>query len=182
MKPVELLPGERVLWAGKPVRFPIFRAEDKLFVPGSVVWCAVAVWAFFGDRTFETPSVFIAVPFLALGCWALFGRLIMRQLALRGTRYTVTDKRVVSVATVLGWRREKSARHRDLKPPKATGEIDGIGTVLFGDETFFDLVVGKSMNQPNRRVPKWPLELLYIDHPAQVRDLIAAARAGKTAA
>jgi hypothetical protein len=183
MKPVELQPGERLLWTGKPARLPIFRAEDKLFVPGSVLWCAVVAWLFFVNPDTAPPPVFVLVPFVILGGWALFGRLIVRQLVLRGTRYSVTGKRVVAVVTVLGFRRERSVYHRDLKRPKVTNEADGIGTVVFGDKTYFDLLVGKSMNsndRPNKRAPKRPLELLHIDHPVQVRDLIAAARAGKT--
>ena len=180
MKPVELLPGERVLWTGKPVRFPIFRAEDQYFVPFSMLWCTLMGWVITEHLAGDTPLFLLVVLgiFALFGCWALFGRLFGRQLALRGTRYTVTNKRVVSVTTVLGFRREKSAFHRDLKRPRATNQREGIGTVLFGDQTFFELILATPRGR-GHRVPKWPLELLYIDHPAQVRDLIAAARAGK---
>jgi hypothetical protein len=180
MRPVELQPGERVLWTGKPKRFPFFRPEDKIFVPASLVWCAVLGWAVSRNLTDDASPVVLAVfgLFAVLGLWVLFGRLILRRLALKGAEYTVTSERAVVTTTVLGFRREKSTGYRELEPPTVVGEVDGVGTVLFGDRSYFELILAAFRGRA-RTQPKRPLELRHVDLPAQVRDLVSAAMAGK---
>ena len=39
----DLLPGERILWEGRPVRHRLLRPPDALLVPFRIRWCGLAV-------------------------------------------------------------------------------------------------------------------------------------------
>jgi hypothetical protein len=100
---VDLLPGERLRWEGRPVRHRLFRSADALLVPFSIVWWVFAIfWEVSVLVSIVTsddgPPVFfgfIGIPFTLIGLYLVVGRFAVRAVASRRTRYAVTDWRVV---------------------------------------------------------------------------------------
>ncbi|GIF41513.1 hypothetical protein BC793_111126 [Actinoplanes xinjiangensis] len=128
-----LLPGERVLWEGAPMRHRLFRRTDVLLLPFSVVWCGFAiVWLVRALRS-DGAGLFplFGVPFVIVGVYLVAGRFLVRALASRRTVYTVTDGRVVVRGGPTG-ARLTTAYLRDLPPPVIAERPDGSGSLAFG--------------------------------------------------
>jgi hypothetical protein len=130
---ISLLPGERVLWEGRPSRHRLFRSTDVLLVPLSLMWCAFAVFWESGVLVSGAPIFFVAwgVPFVLFGLYIVAGRFVVRAVSSRRTRYVITDFRVVVHA---GWsgNRLTTAYLRALPPPVVTERPDGSGSLAFG--------------------------------------------------
>lgn len=172
---MDLLPAERLLWTGSPVRFPVFDATDLVAVPFSIMWCGFAVfWEVTVIRT-NGPSFLVlwGLMFVLVGLYFVAGRLIVRWLTLRGTEYAVTDQRVVVHSSVLGIDRERSEYLTNLEPPTLRESANGAGTIRFGS----------SSGYPPMFHARWPaqksgIQLREIENARFVRDTIAKARAG----
>ncbi|GAB3714355.1 hypothetical protein GCM10027598_22430 [Amycolatopsis oliviviridis] len=167
----DLLPGERLLWSGKPQRIPLLTKMDVILVP-AVLFFGLAV--FFGVRNGFSPFIWLV---LVLVSGAFFSRPVVHYLALRTVTYGITDRRVVV------WTRgRQSAAHylKDLGPPYVRENPDGTGTVGFnlgrGDIAAANELSGldRSFGIGNVEL-KYP-ELLNIEHPTVVRDLAASAQ------
>jgi hypothetical protein len=119
----DLYPGERVLWTGAPVKFPVLSRGDALLVPFSIVWCGFAIFWETLAAVSGAPPFFLVWggTFVLLGLYFVFGRLIVRYLTLRGTRYVITDRRVIVCSTALGRRREQSSYLRSLGAHRRAG-------------------------------------------------------------
>lgn len=173
---LRLLPGERLLWTGRPARYPVFDAADVVLVPFSLLVCGFAV--FWEYETLHGDNAFIAlwgVPFILMGLHLVVGRLVVRALRLRSTRYALTNRRLVESADrPRAWTTETYLR--DLPPPVVrTKPREQIGSLAFG--TFPGLADAMTELDNRRSVaPRRPV-LREIERPEQVRDLIAAAQA-----
>lgn len=64
-----LLPGEPLLWAGRPDPARRFAPQDAYLVPFSVLWCGFAIfWLAAAIRSgAPVPFVLFGVPFVAVG-------------------------------------------------------------------------------------------------------------------
>ncbi len=136
----QLIPGERLLWAGKPDPRRIFSGEDIFLVPFSLMWCGFAVFwelsvlgigpaATEGE---EAPLFFAAwgAPFVLVGLYLVFGRFIVKGWARTRTVYAVTDQRVLVVRRL--WRTRVTARYiSSLHDVTASIRSDGSGSIQF---------------------------------------------------
>jgi len=171
-----LLPSERIIWAASPARFPVFDATDLVMVPFSLVWCGfmvfweVQVFAMNGPTFFKLWGLL----FLVAGLYLVAGRLVVRWLTLRGTVYTVTNRRIIVATTTLGFSRENSRYLDRLDPPVLKESANGVGTIRFGStDLLARLTAARAWNLGRTR----PIELREIASASYVRDLIASARA-----
>ena len=127
------LPGERILWEGRPLRHPLFRRTDTLLVPFSLLWCGFAVFWEVNVLTGGAPIFFSlwGVPFVLAGLYLVAGRFVVRAVSSRRTQYTITNGRVLVHG---GWsgRQLTTAYLRSLPPPVITERLDGSGSVAFG--------------------------------------------------
>ncbi|WP_410666251.1 hypothetical protein [Amycolatopsis sp. lyj-84] len=163
----DLLPGERLLWSGKPQRIPLLAKNDLILLPAVVVISCVV----FGGLRDGFPPFLWGLLLLIAGLW--LGRPVLRYTALRTASYGITDRRVMV------WTKGKQAVAHyltDLGPPYVRENQDGSGTVCFNlAPADFVQTTGRGwMDQSWSDVgldPKYP-ELLNIEHPAVVRDLI----------
>jgi hypothetical protein len=89
-----LLPGERILWDGRPVRRRLFRRTDVLLVPISVLWCGFAVFCESGVLSDGAPFFFalLGAPFVLFGLYFVAGRFVVRVVSPQRTRYMITDR------------------------------------------------------------------------------------------
>lgn len=115
------------------MRHPLFRAADVLLVPLSVVWCGFAIFWEVGVLADGAPAFFTVwgVPFVLAGLYLVAGRFVVRAVASRRTRYTITDTRLL---VHNGWsgRRLTTAYLRSLPPPVVSERRDGSGSLAFG--------------------------------------------------
>src|SRR5437763_716341 len=93
-----LLPGERLLWSGRPQRFSL-RGSDIYLLAFGALWVTVT-GGFLGlSLRVSGPPIVVPILFLVFGASLSWGRVFVAQLALRSTTYLLTDRRVVAVAT-----------------------------------------------------------------------------------
>lgn len=115
---LRLQPGERLLWTGRPARYPFFDATDVVMVPASLLWCGFAVfWEY--EVLHSGASIFAVLwgaAFILMGLQFVVGRLVVRALRLRSTRYTLTDRRLIESAD-RPRKRTTETYLRDLPPP-----------------------------------------------------------------
>jgi hypothetical protein len=147
----EIQPGERVLWAGEPVRRPAFTQGDLLLVPFGLV-CVVAAGLLLAQHKAGTTMLLLVV-LLAFGLVLAVGRPFVRYLALGKTTYAVTDSRII---TKSGLFRQRESTHElaGLDAPVCRRGKSGTGTITFGGSQ---------------------VVLAGIGQPARVRDLLVKA-------
>ncbi len=94
-----LLPGEHLLWTGRPDPRLLLTAADAFIVLFSVLWCGFAIfWTVGASRSAGPGFASFGLIFVAVGLYFVFGRFIYKTLRKRVTVYGVTDQRVL-VAT-----------------------------------------------------------------------------------
>ena len=97
-----LLPGERILWVGRPDPDVIFTAADGFLLPvhllwtGFVVFFLVTVWA----DGINSGGAFVVVPgiFVLVGSYLVVGRFIVKAAMKRRTVYGITDRRALIIS------------------------------------------------------------------------------------
>lgn len=167
-------PTETVLWEGRPAAFPFFHRFDVISLLNALVVGGLFVYFFVIRSTvpFEGVDMIFPVAFGALILYNLIGRSFVRWLALRGSEYVVTDRRVVVRTTILGRAKERGQWLTLLEPPVLREAADGTGSIAFGEPGLLDWMGG--LRTPRKRVR--PLELVRIADARRVCDLIAEAR------
>lgn len=129
-----LLPGERVVWRGRPHSGLIFRPIEIFLIPFSLLWGGFAVfwnvsaWTMDGDPTFKL----FGLPFLIAGLYITVGRFLL-DISLRNRiAYFVTNKRILIEKQSVG-SRTKSLDITRLPALEFDERSDGSGTIRFGD-------------------------------------------------
>lgn len=170
----DLLPSERVLWTGKPARFPLLDRGAVLLVPFGLVWLGFVV--LFWVRASPQGVMRLAVPVvLVLGLGSVLWQTFHPRLVLTSAEYTVTDQRVITTSRVLGRYREQSAYLTDLPPATLFERDGGVGTIRFGDSgSLADLFPSRKDGESRP-----PFALREIENAREVRDTIANARAAR---
>ena len=130
---IQLLPGEQVLWEGKPYSGLFLRSIEVFLIPFSLVWSGFAlfwntsVWTTNADLFFKL----FGLPFLIAGLYVTVGRFLVDIYIRKRTAYFVTNKRVLIVKGASG----SSVQSLDINrlPSLDLHErSDGSGTIRFG--------------------------------------------------
>jgi hypothetical protein len=129
----ELLPGEKLLWTGRPEPSVLFTPMDLFLVPFSLLWGGGVISIFVvglmddtGDPIFQIISTLFAM----MGLYLIVGRFLVKRWAKNRTFYAVTDRRVVSLRK--GFSRSVHAAFLHSIPSVAKRERrSGIGTLIF---------------------------------------------------
>ena len=128
-----LLPGERVLWQGRPVpRRAIFTSADAFLIPFSLMWGGSAVFWESSVLASRAPGFFAlwGIPFVIVGLYVIFGRFLVAYRIARTARYAVTDRRIVIVSGLLR-PSVTSLDLRNLPFVQVKASADGIGDIAF---------------------------------------------------
>ena len=127
---IDLLPGERVLWAGEPVQRPLYVAADGVIAPAGLVLAAAALWFLL---TREPSGIVMAAAVVALvaGLYGAVGRSVVRYLALGRTTYAVTDSRIIARSGLFR-QKERSSELAGLPAPVLKTGPSRTGTIAFG--------------------------------------------------
>jgi hypothetical protein len=139
-----LLPGERLLWAGRPQRGIQLRWADLYLLPFSLVWGGFAiVWNVIA-WTSGAPVFFalIGLPFLVVGLYLIAGRFIHEALVRSSLLYAVTSHRVIVLRNRFG-RSLRSAELGYLPMLNLDEHSGGRGTLRFDSDPVRD-VFGRS--------------------------------------
>lgn len=130
-----LLPGERILWTGRPVRGLRLSKRDALLIPFSVAWCGFVVAWEFGVAQAEAPG-FLRLwggLFLAFGLFLAVGRFFLDAWLRDHIAYALTTQRLLVI-------RQSPLAEFDAVGPARLGEArlieqpDGSGTIRVGPD------------------------------------------------
>ena len=170
-----LLQGETVLWEGRPDVGSFSMRGAWYVVPFSLLWGGFAIFWEASVILSHAPLFFVlwGVPFLFIGLYLIFGRILVARREARNTTYAITDHRVL----IVGGAFRRSVVELDLMNMPGVelneGRL-GTGSITFGSATGF-------MRVP----PGWPTMGMYRNPPSfqavanvrQVFDILQKARA-----
>lgn len=128
-----LLPGERIVWSGRPVSGLIFTSRDVFLVPFSLAWCGFAVfWEYSvlgtGARDF---SVLWGAMFVCVGLYFVAGRFLVDGWVRKGASYAVTNQRVL-IARSSPFSKFISINLAQLADTELSERSNGRGSIRFG--------------------------------------------------
>lgn len=156
---VVLLPGERLLWSGRPRRVVLTGPEWLRLGFGAVLVAVFAAVTFPGGL----PIVVVALAFV-------WGPVFWRLWTTRRAVYAVTDQRVVVADRISGYIR----KWMDLTTPAVTSlRGDGLGTLTFHPLSETVDILGFGM--PKRHQPR-PIALFAVPEAEGLRELIVQVR------
>lgn len=134
----ELLPGESVVWAGKPDPSIVFHKEDSMLIPFSFLWGGFAIFweasvaGIWGHSQRWSFGTLWGIPFVLIGQYIIWGRFIYAAWLKRRTDYAVTNRRVLVVQK--GWKRQVASAYVDALPTLVKEvRSGGIGTLRFAE-------------------------------------------------
>lgn len=124
-----MLPGEELLWDGAPEPGIHLRKEDAVLIPFSIFWTgAVSFWEF-SVVSANAPLLFKVwgIPFVLIGLYMLFGRLIVSARRAAHTVYAVTNRRVLIVTRD----RQRAIELNRIPCLEFQKHRSGLGTIFF---------------------------------------------------
>lgn len=126
-----LLPGERVLWAGRPKQGLLLVGSDAFVIPFSLVWTGGVATALVHTKL-NGPMSFVPAAMLVFGLYLVAGRFIHDAWLRSRTQYAITDRRI------LIWRKGPSGSFKALdRASVGAVELSGSrerGTIRFGQQ------------------------------------------------
>jgi hypothetical protein len=128
-----LRPGERILWSGRPNLNAYAMRGVWYLLPFSIVWLGFAIFWELGVISSRAPFPFalFGIPFVGMGVYMVFGRLIVATREAERATYAVTDQRVILITGAF----QPAIVEMDLAdlPPVQLAEAgSGVGTITFG--------------------------------------------------
>lgn len=150
---IELLPGERVLWAGEPVQRPLYVAADGVLAPAGLVVAVAALWFLLAKQP-SGGAMAAAVVVLVIGVYGAVGREAVRYLALGRTTYAVTDSRIIARSGLFR-QKERASELAGLSAPVLKPGPSRTGTLTFAESG--------------------SVTLMGVGEPKRVRDLLTKA-------
>jgi len=173
-----LFPGERVLWEGHPEVGPFMLRGAWYLIPFSLLWGGFAFfWEFMAVRG-GAPLFFAiwGVPFVLVGAYLIFGRLLVARREAMNTAYAITDRRVLILSGA--FRRSFTSIELGQLPLAQLDEgAGGVGTITFGSGGFMRVPPG----WPTMGAYQSPPSFQAIEGVRGVFDTLQRARADLTA-
>ena len=169
-----LAPGERILWQGQPSRRLLLCARDAFLVPFSLFFCAFAIfWELLVARR-NAPIIFSlwGIPFVLVGLYLVAGRFLVDAWVRSKTRYTLTNRRILIDRSGL-FAKSTSLDLNSLPQINVTTRHNGLGTLRFGPPITSLPTNGAAIWSP---IFDPTPQLLYINNPQNVLDLIRSAK------
>ena len=168
-----LLPGERILWTGRPRQGVALHRQDAFLLPFGLLWLVFVILFFATFPITQTDGDLTVIPFallfFAAGIYFTFGRLIHDAAIRKRTSYAVTDQRVLFAR---GTNKLTSLDLQRLPKLELTEHRDGTGTISFDSGPhLFDIrrQAGLDMWVPSLAAPN---QFFKIPDPRKVYQLI----------
>lgn len=172
---LRLRPSERIVWQGQPDVADFSNRGAWYLIPFSVLWCGFAIlWE--ATAITSRGGVFFVLwglPFVGVGLYMVFGRILVAREEARRTHYAVTDQRVLMVGGAFRRRIVEMALD-DLPPAQLEVGKHGLGSITFGTQTS---AVRLPPGWPAAGMYAQPLALMSIPDAERVYGLIQEAKA-----
>jgi len=128
-----LLPGERVLWRGRPFTGFVLRPSDLFQIPFSLAWSGFAISSSVSAwRTrADLPMTIFAILVASTALYLTIGRFLLDIHLRKHMAYLVTDRRVI-IDRQGPWPKTTSLDIRRLPEIEIEERPDGSGTIRFG--------------------------------------------------
>ena len=128
-----LLPGETIVWSGRPGQGLVFTGRDVFMIPFSLVWCTFAFSTIFGTKAGSTsgPLALFSLLFIGVGLYVVIGRFLLDVWVRREMRYAVTDRRILIMRRG-PFGKFTALALTQMSDVDVTERADGHGTVRFG--------------------------------------------------
>jgi hypothetical protein len=127
-----IMPGERVVWVGVPRTGIVFRESDIYVIPATFLWMALVLLDLVDDQMWRggaiNPVNLIAI---GAGLYATIGRFGLDSWLRAGTRYGLTDRRVLILRS-RPFKVFTSVELGRLGPMRISEGPNGDGTIWFG--------------------------------------------------
>lgn len=138
-----LLPDERILWEGKPDVSAYGLRGSWYLIPFSLLWGGFAIfWEATAIASHAPPFFLIwGVPFVLVGLYMIFGRILVARREARNTTYAITDRRIL----IAGGAFKPSftaLELRNLPGAKVDEGKGGTGSITFGATGGFQMPPG----------------------------------------
>lgn len=136
---IPMMPGERLIWKGKPAQGFRFTPQDIFAIPFALFWLfmVLATLVFLpGEEAPGTgPIVYAILPlFVLIGLYMLIGRFLIDRMMRRRTSYFLTNQRAVIESGLFGSTRRSvnlaavaEVRFRQGRRGKGTLQFGGSG-------------------------------------------------------
>lgn len=125
-----ILPGEYILWKGRPEKGKYFSPQDFFLIPFSIFWLGFALfWEWNAIRSGIPFMMFWGLPFVGVGIYLLFGRLLHTAYLRNKTFYVVTNKKLI----IKKGNRIITYQAQDLPPMTLQMHSNGNGTISFSE-------------------------------------------------
>lgn len=126
-----LHPGESLLWSGKPGKGHLFRKEDAIMIPFSILWCGFAVFWEISVIRAGAPLIFKlwGIPFVLVGLYLTVGRFLIKRIKDRKSRYALTSQRII----VANGAAKTTLDLTSLPRITVNQHADGSGDIRFGE-------------------------------------------------
>ncbi|HVW11906.1 MAG TPA: hypothetical protein VHC90_25175 [Bryobacteraceae bacterium] len=129
----ELLPGEFLVWAGRPVEGIILHRQDLYLIPLSLFWGGFSLLWEAGVsglliplQQIDTAGILWGIPFVLLGQYLMWGRFLHAAWKKQRTFYGLTNRRVIIVQNG-----RTVTAHIDRLPAIMVERGWGAGTIRF---------------------------------------------------
>lgn len=127
-----LIPGENILWKGKPEKGGIFTKQDVFMIPFSIFWCGFAFIWFFGVLEAGGFFALFGVLFICVGLYLVVGRFFVTAYLRKNTAYVITNKKIIRKKG----KRVDMMEIASLPPMHTELHKDGRGTISFGASVY----------------------------------------------
>src|SRR3989442_217675 len=157
----ELVPGEQVLWSGRPDPRRLLDATDVYVIPFSLLWGGFAIfWEILAIQAGDLVGELWGIPFVLVALYLIAGRFLFMGWKRRRTTYAVTSRRAIIGSK--GWVRDLDVVERGaLAQVVAAGEQgQRMGVLALTDPAHQHVVDAGRLERRRERV-----ERRIVDHP-----------------
>ena len=130
-----LVPGECIMWKGKPGKGHLLTRQDIFMIPFSIFWCGFVCFWEFSVITGGAPLFFAwwGIPFILVGLYMTVGRFFHIAYMRRHTAYVITNKKIIRKRG----KRVDMLGAVNMPAIHITTYADGSGTIRFGQTDWY---------------------------------------------
>lgn len=129
----ELIPGEKLIWSGRPQQGLVLRSSDILMIPYSLLMGGFMFLWVFSSVFYGGPFHIMLwdIPFILIFLYITIGRFFVDMVKRNKTYYALTDERAIIISGVFN----QNIKTLDLKKVpeiNISAKGNGKGTITFG--------------------------------------------------